>query len=67
MKPVPENWSVPKSERCVYEKQVNGGPLVRCRYRARDGEHGVITIRGYCGIHLRMVKGRREAERVRRS
>lgn len=62
LKRAPKGWSIPKSERCIYEKKVNNRPMIRCRYRAVEGDIGIMTVRGYCGIHLRMMRKRQEAK-----
>lgn len=49
LKPIPKGYRLPEYQ-CVYEKQVNGGPLIRCRYTNKGD--------GYCGIHRRMMDRR---------
>lgn len=62
VKRVPKHWPDPEEDRCVYEKRVNNGPVKRCRFRQKEGEIGIMTVRGYCGIHLRMMQKRQEAK-----
>lgn len=53
LKPVnDESWPIPLWARCVYEKRVNNGPFVRCRYTNKGN--------GYCGIHEHMMQQRRK-------